>query len=106
MSYNDAYQLPEEPPPPELPPPPEKPLELLEELQPPPELEPDDNMNPPILARPLVLRSFCAFLYHLLRLRMIFAMGNATRYVPSKTRAPVTPTTIMGNIAQKGIKKR
>jgi hypothetical protein len=100
-----AYQPPDDPPPPELPPPPEKPPELPDELHPPDELPPEDNVNPPILALPFDFKSFAAFLYHALRPMIIFAMGYATRYVQSKTRAALVPTTTMGNIAQKGIKK-
>src|SRR4030067_2933112 len=83
-----AAQPPEAPPPPELPPPPEKPLEPPEELQPPDEEPPEENMNPPIFAPPLVLCPFVAFLYHLERLMMIFAMGKVTREVPSVMSAP------------------
>ena len=58
------YQLPDDPPPPELPPPPEKPppLSLLDDqLDELPLLPDDDTIQPPMLARPVVLRSVFAF---------------------------------------------
>ena len=70
------YQLPDDPPPPDEPPPPEKlePPELQELLPEPP----DPTVNPPMLARPLVFKSFWAFSYQSVRARINFAMGNPT----------------------------
>jgi hypothetical protein len=99
----EVYQLPDDPPPPEDPSPPEK-LELPDDQDLPD--PPDDNMNPPIEAFPLVRRSSFAFSYHLVRFINNLVVGKTIRYVMRQIKAPFVPRTIIGNIAQKGIKNR
>lgn len=107
--HHKDYQLPEEPPPPERPPPPEKPpppeLQDLPELPDPPEL-PDENEKPPIEAFPFVCKSVTAFLYHLVCFKSSLVAGKPIRYIINMIKVPLVPNTTIGNVAQKGIRKK
>ena len=107
VDEGEIYQDPEAPPPPEDPPPPENPPEELlpPELHELPEL-PEENDKPPMEAFPLVRRSSLAFLYHGVLLIYSFTSGYPMRYTKNTTRVALAPSTIIGKVAQKGIKNR
>ena len=57
-------------------------------------------------AFPLVDRSFLAFLNQGVVLRYNFTIGYPMRYTIKMIRVALVPTTIIGKVAQNGIKNR